>query len=115
MGQGTGIRPSEKNIYDFVIDSGAQWDTSNAVFKFFTKDAETCEKTPFDITNVEIEVEVYGAGNKLVYTASGIEIIKNGNEAHIVTTALDLKRGVYSYKVFFVGSYSVIKATLKID
>ena len=109
--------PSEVNQYDFTINTGLQWDTSNAPFTFFEYDSITCEKTPHDLTNQDFEVKVY-FNDCLIYELGPAEIIKGTDpeELHkmfVLTTGLNLKKGNYKYIVFFTGTASVIKGNLK--
>lgn len=114
MGKGTGIQPSERNIYNFVIPEGVEFDTTNAPFELFTFNAITGDKTPFDIEALNFEGSIELSGTE-VFSISNTMFTKEVNKLTLLTTGLNLRKGVYTYFIRFEGGYHIIKGELKIS
>ena len=105
------VIPRVVNKYQFIVESGKQFNTSNSPIEWFTRDS--CGvKTPFDMTPYTYNMEIYD-GDCLVETLTNI-IIQDINKMVIIEPILNIEFGNYDFKINMIGYNSIASGTLKV-
>ncbi len=100
---------------DILCVKSQGFNTARGPWEFVEEDLDTGEKTIYDITGLDFELNVYDNFNEVVLTSTNL-VKADTNKLYLNLTEAELSfdTGVYNYDIKIIGGQSVIKGEFKL-